>query len=87
MVFRGKVNQKQQLTTSASCNVAFLADTFSHLNALNLQLYGGRQKTAADTVEKLDAVGNKLDLFRTDSILGKLLHFKTLKALDVRNVT
>uniref|UniRef100_UPI003AB06FCF zinc finger BED domain-containing protein 5-like n=1 Tax=Centroberyx gerrardi TaxID=166262 RepID=UPI003AB06FCF len=68
------------------CNVAFLADIFSHLNALNLQLQG-KEKSVVDMVEKLDAFGNKLDLFHTDLLSGRLLHFNTLKTVGVSNVT
>ncbi|KAK0133933.1 hypothetical protein N1851_030513 [Merluccius polli] len=43
-------------------NVAFLADIFSHLNALNLQLHG-KEKFVAEILERLDDFGNKLHLF------------------------
>ncbi|KAL1276926.1 hypothetical protein QQF64_023599 [Cirrhinus molitorella] len=55
------------------CNVAFLTDIFSHLNTLNLQLQG-KGKSVVDLVEKLDAFGNKLDLFHADLLSGRLLH-------------
>ncbi|KAJ4928903.1 hypothetical protein JOQ06_004525 [Pogonophryne albipinna] len=67
-------------------NVAFLADIFSHLNALNLQLQG-KEKSVVNLVEKLDAFRRKLDLFNTDLISGKLLHFNTLKTVGESNVT
>lgn len=59
-------------------NVAFLADIFCHLNALNEKLQG-RNKTVLDLIEKLDAFGKKLDLFHSDISSGKLQHFSTLK--------
>ncbi|XP_071059414.1 zinc finger BED domain-containing protein 5-like [Pseudochaenichthys georgianus] len=67
-------------------NVVFLADIFSHLNALNLQLQG-KEKSVVNLVEKLDAFRRKLDLFNTDLISGKLLHFNTLKTVGESNVT
>ncbi|KAL0149128.1 hypothetical protein M9458_055560 [Cirrhinus mrigala] len=68
------------------CNVAFLTDIFSHLNTLNLQLQG-KGKSVVDLVEKLDAFGNKLDLFHADLLSGRLLHFNTLKTVGEGNVT
>jgi len=68
------------------CNVAFLADIFSHLNAFNLQLQG-KEKSVVNLVEKLDAFRRKLDLFNADFISGKLLHFNTLKTVGESNVT
>ncbi|KAM8729080.1 protein FAM200A-like [Acanthopagrus schlegelii] len=67
-------------------NVAFLTDIFSHLNALNLQLQG-KEKSVVDLVEKLDAFGNKLDLFNADLLSGRLLHFSTLKKVGQSHVT
>lgn len=67
-------------------NVAFLTDIFSHLNALNLQLQG-KEKSVVDLVEKLDAFGNKLDLFNADLLSGRLLHFSTLKTVGQSHVT
>lgn len=46
-------------------NVAFLADIFCHLNALNVK-FQGRNKTVLDLIEKHDAFGKKLDLFHSD---------------------
>ena len=66
--------------------VEFLTDIFSHLNALNLQLQG-KEKPVVDMVEKLDAFGNKLDLFHADLLSGRLLHFNTLKTVGESNVT
>lgn len=37
-------------------------------------------------MEKLDAFGNKLDLFHADLLSGKLLHFNTLKTEGESNV-
>lgn len=68
------------------CNVAFLADIFSHLNTLNLQLQGNG-KCVVDMVERLDAFGNKLGLFHTDLVSGKLLHFNSLKTVGMSKVT
>lgn len=68
------------------CNVAFLTDIFSHLNTLNLQLQG-KEKSVVDLVEKLEAFGNKLDLFHADLLSGRLLHFNTLKTVGEGNVT
>ncbi|RXN20545.1 SCAN domain-containing 3-like isoform X2 [Labeo rohita] len=68
------------------CNVAFLTDIFSHLNTLNLQLQG-KGKSVVDLVEKLDAFGNKLDLFHADLLSGRLLHFNTLKTVGEGNIT
>nr|XP_023701213.1 SCAN domain-containing protein 3-like [Paramormyrops kingsleyae] len=68
------------------CNVAFSTDIFSHLNTLNLQLQG-KGKSVVDLVEKLDAFGNKLDLFHADLLSGRLLHFNTLKTVGEGNVT
>ncbi|RXN13362.1 SCAN domain-containing 3-like isoform X2 [Labeo rohita] len=68
------------------CNVAFLTDIFSHLNTLNLQLQG-KGKSVVDLVEKLDAFGNKLNLFHADLLSGRLLHFNTLKTVGEGNVT
>lgn len=72
--------------TEYMCNDAFFMDIFSHLNALNLQLQG-KEKTVVNMVEKLDAFGNKLDLFHEDLLLGKLLHFSTLKTVGHSKVT
>lgn len=72
--------------TEYMCNVAFLTDIFSHLNALNLQLQG-KEKTVVNMVEKLDAFGNKLDLFHEDLLSGRLLHFSTVKTVGHSKVT
>ena len=45
--------------TGYMCNVVFLTDLFSNLNALNLQLQR-KDKPMVNMVEKLDAFGNKL---------------------------
>ena len=68
------------------CNVAFLTDIFSHLNTLNLQLQG-KEKSVVNLVEKLEAFGNKLDLFHADLLPGRPLHFNTLKTVGEGNVT
>lgn len=68
------------------CNIAFIADICSHLNVLNLQL-PGKVKWGVDLVEKLDACGNKLDLFHIDLLSVRLLYFTTLKTAAVSNVT
>jgi len=39
-----------------------------------------------DLVEKLEAFGNKLDLFHADLLSGRLLHFNTLKTVGEGNV-
>ncbi|KAL1279145.1 hypothetical protein QQF64_025818 [Cirrhinus molitorella] len=67
-------------------NVAFLADTFGHLNQLNLQLQG-RGKTIADMVEKLESFTRKLELLESDMSTGRLLHFSTLKKQAMGQVT
>ena len=38
-------------------------------------------------MEKLDAFGNKLDVFHADLLSGRLLHFNTLKTVAESNVT
>ncbi|XP_061569005.1 SCAN domain-containing protein 3-like [Cololabis saira] len=60
-------------------NVAFLTDIFGHLNQLNLQLQG-RGKTIVDMVEKMESFTRKLELFQSDLLTGRLLHFSTLKS-------
>ncbi|KAL0153882.1 hypothetical protein M9458_050803 [Cirrhinus mrigala] len=45
------------------------------------------RKSVVDLVEKLDAFGNKLDLFHADLLSGRLLHFNTLKTVGEGNVT
>ena len=67
-------------------NVAFLADTFGHLNTLNLQLQG-RGKTIVDIVEKLQSFTAKLALLDPDMSTGSLLHFNTLKTRAAGRVT
>ncbi|XP_031424446.1 SCAN domain-containing protein 3-like [Clupea harengus] len=67
-------------------NVAFLADTFGHLNTLNLQLQG-RGKTIVDIVEKLQSFTAKLALLDSDMSTGSLLHFNTLKTRAAGRVT
>lgn len=67
-------------------NVAFLADTFGHLNQLNLQLQG-RSKSLVDMVEKLESFTRKLELLESDISTGRLLHFSTLKTQALGQVT
>lgn len=57
------------------CNVAFLTDIFSDLNALNLRLQG-KEKPVVEMVEKLDAFGKKLDLFHAYLLSARLLHLR-----------
>ena len=59
--------------------VYFLSDVFHHLNQLNLELQG-RDKTAAELVEKLHAFQRKLSLFSVDLCPGRMLHFPTLRS-------
>uniref|UniRef100_A0A3Q1GNQ4 HAT C-terminal dimerisation domain-containing protein n=1 Tax=Acanthochromis polyacanthus TaxID=80966 RepID=A0A3Q1GNQ4_9TELE len=67
-------------------NVAFLTDIFGHLNNLNLQLQR-RGKTVVDVVEKLQSFTKKLELFQSDILSGRLLHFSTLNSLGRGQIT
>ncbi|XP_061587408.1 general transcription factor II-I repeat domain-containing protein 2-like [Cololabis saira] len=58
-------------------NVAFLTDIFGQPKQLNLQLQG-RGKTIVDMVEKMESFTRKLELFQSDLLTGRLLHFSTL---------
>ena len=80
-------HQRIMQDTEYMCNVAFLTDIFSHLNALNLQLQGKEYSPVVNMVEKLDAFGNKLGLFHKDLLLERLLHFSTLKTVGHSKVT
>ncbi|KAM9852577.1 LOW QUALITY PROTEIN: triple functional domain protein-like [Aulostomus maculatus] len=53
----------------------------------NKGLLQGKEKSVVDLVEKLDAFGNKLDLFHADLLSERLLHFNTLKTVGESNVT
>ena len=63
--------------------VAFLCDTFFHLNTLNLKLQG-RDKTLCNLFESLIGFEMKLDLFISDLISQKYLHFPNLKNFATR---
>ena len=62
-----------------NATICFLSDIFHHLNQLNVELQG-RDKTAAELVEKLHAFQKKLSLFSVDLCTGKMLHFPTLRS-------
>ena len=60
-------------------DVAFLADTFHHMNGLNNQLQG-RGQCIIDLIEKVSAFQKKIQVLSAD-LLGKLIHFPRMRAI------
>ena len=56
------------------CEVAFLCDITSHLNALNLQLHG-RGRVITDMYATVRAFKTKLRLWETQMLQENLSHF------------